>query len=68
MKNLENIKCEIEDMIGEEINNIFLHFQERYDITSGDCDFEHTYDIDRKTEELAKLIAEVLELQKGENA
>lgn len=58
-----NLKCKIEDMIGEALDDILMHYQKQFGITSGDCDPFHSYELDKKTGELAELVVEILKAQ-----
>ena len=62
--NKESMKCAIEDKLGDAMDEIFQKYQEKLGIVDGDCDPMHTYELDKKVEELARLVTDVLEQQK----
>lgn len=63
--NKESMKCEIEDKLGDAMDEIFQKYQKKLGIVDGGVDPMHSYELDKKTEELARLIVEILEAQNG---
>lgn len=61
--NKELMKCAIEDKLGDAMDEIFQKYQEKLGIVDGGVDPMHSYELDKKVEELARLVADVLEQQ-----
>lgn len=62
--NKESMKCAIEDKLGDAMDEIFQKYQEKLGIVDGGVDPMHTYELDKKVGELAKLVTDILETQK----
>lgn len=49
--------------IDDKINEVFLEFQDRYGIVSGDVEPTAQFDLSTKEEELANIVVEILKYQ-----
>ena len=56
----------IEKYVDEAVNNIFIEYQKKYKVESGDCDPFASYVLDEKKRELANQIESILESQMPE--
>ena len=59
-----NIDARAQELVDEAVENVFIKMQSEYGIESGDCDPITEYYINRKSEELAKLIAHAVWAQR----
>ena len=59
----KSILWEVLQSIDDKVNEVFLEFQDRYGIVSGDVEPLAQLDLSTKEEELANIVAEILKYQ-----